>query len=586
MTTDHFLPTDTLIINRYRVRDLIGKGGMGAVYRAYDRLTGDDVALKHVTVPNVQLRFSSQTADPSEVNLRLILAQEFKTLASLRHPHIISVLDYGFYESHQPYFTMELLKDAMPLSSLYQLPPAQKADLIIQILEALSYLHRRGIIHRDLKPANVLVNVTADGGHQVKLLDFGLAIAQDYQMDERVVGTLAYLAPEVLQGAPVSRASDLYAVGVMAYELFAQRHPFLKDDTTDFIEQLLTKDPDTSILPDDLSIKPIIEKLITRKVEARYHSADVVIDAISRTGLGVHIEKHTTRESFLQAAQFVGRDEEMHTLSGAFINAIAGQGSAWLVGGESGVGKSRLLDELSVFAVVNGATVLRGQSVKSGGIPYRQWRDPMRRLALCTELSDIEASILKEIVPDIGDLLGRDVPSAPVIEGTAGQQRLILTMIDIISRQKVPLLLLLEDLQWASESLNPLRQLLPLVGSLPLMIVGSYRDDERPHLPDELTGISTLKLNRLRLADIEALSESMLGSTGRQPEIIALLQRETEGNAFFIVEVVRALAEDAGQLNMVGIVTLPEKVMAGGIQAVIKRTSCRIYGVPVNIPLT
>ncbi|MDX2078526.1 MAG: tetratricopeptide repeat protein [bacterium] len=577
MTAEMLLPINTLIINRYRIQDLIGRGGMGAVYRAYDRLTGEDVALKHVTVPNTQLRFASQTPDVSEVNLRLILAQEFKTLASLRHPNIISVLDYGFYDSHQPYFTMELLSNAKPLATLHHLPVPEKVALLIQILEALSYLHRRGIIHRDLKPANVLVNMPDNPTRQAKLLDFGLAIAQDYQTDERVVGTLAYLAPEVLQGAPVSRASDLYSVGIMGYELFAGQHPILKDDTTDFIEQLLTKDPDTSLLPADLPVSDIIRKLISRKVENRYTDANDVIDALSRLkGLPIHIETHGTRESFLQAAQFVGRNDEMNTLSNAFINSIIGQGSAWLVGGESGVGKSRLLDELAIFAVVNGALVLRGQSVKSGGVPYRQWREPMRRLALSTALTDIEASILKDIVPDIGDLIGRDVPDVTRIEGNPGQQRLILTMLDIIARQKTPVLLLLEDLQWASESLQPLRQLLPLVVNLPIMVVGTYRDDERPHLPEELDGINTLKLNRLRLADIEALSESMLGQTGRQPEIISLLQRETEGNAFFIVEVVRALAEDAGQLNMVGVVTLPEKVMAGGIEAVIKRRLDRV----------
>ncbi len=577
MTTDVLLPTDTLIVNRYRIHDLIGRGGMGAVYRVFDRLSGEDVALKHVMVPNTQLRFTTQTPDMGDVDLRLILAQEFKTLASLRHPHIISVLDYGFYDVNQPYFTMELLQNATPLSTLYSLSVTEKVSLLIQILEALSYLHRRGIIHRDLKPANVLVNNPDTPTRQVKLLDFGLAIAQDFQIDEHVVGTLAYLAPEVLQSAPVSRASDLYSVGIMAYELFTGQHPILKDDTTDFIEQLLTKDPDTSLLPDDLPINHIIRKLISRKVADRYTHADDVIDAFTHVdGLQIPIETHHTRESFLQAAQFVGRKKEMTTVSNAFISTIMGQGSAWLIGGESGVGKSRLLDELAIFAVVNGALVLRGQSVKSGGLPYRQWREPMRRLALSTTLTDIEASILKQVVPDIGDLIGRDVPTATVIEGNPGQQRLILTMLDILMRQKSPVLLLLEDLQWASESLAPLRQLLPLVKSLPILVVGTYRDDERPHLPDELAGINTLKLNRLRLADIEALSESMLGETGRQPEIISLLQRETEGNAFFIVEVVRALAEDAGQLNMVGVVTLPEKVMAGGIEAVIMRRLDRV----------
>lgn len=578
MTADNLVLTaDTLIANRYQIHRLIGKGGMGAVYRAYDRLMGMDVALKYVTVPNIQLRFASQTLDGTEVDLRLILAQEFKTLASLRHPHIISVLDYGFYDANQPYFTMELLQNAKPLSAMWGLSMGEKVTLIAQILEALSYLHRRGIIHRDLKPANVLVNNPDDAQRVVKLLDFGLAVAQDYHTDERVVGTLAYIAPEVLQGAPVSRASDLYSVGIMAYELFTGEHPILKDDTTDFIEQLLTQDPDTSKLPEDLPLTPIIRKLIARKVDNRYTHTDEVLRALSQlNGVTILSETHPTRESYLQAAQFVGRDDEMNTLSTAFINTITQKGSAWLVGGESGVGKSRLLDELAIFALVNGALVLRGQSVKSGGLPYRQWRDPMRRLALCTPLSDIEASILKEIVPDIADLIRRDVADAPPMDGNPGQQRLILTMIDVMTRQKMPMLLLLEDLQWASESLNPLKHLLPLVTDLPLMIVGSYRDDERPHLPDELAGINTLKLNRLRIADIEALSQSMLGETGRQPEIISLLQRETEGNAFFIVEVVRALAEDAGQLNMVGIVTLPEKVMSGGIKAVIKRRLERV----------
>lgn len=578
MTADDvLLTTNTLIANRYRIHHLIGRGGMGAVYRAYDRLMGVDVALKYVTVSHTQLHVNSQKSQHAHIDLRLVLAQEFKTLASLRHPYIISVLDYGFYNAHHPYFTMELLQNAKPLSAMLGLSVEEKIHLLTQVLEALSYLHRRGIIHRDLKPANVLVEHPDHAKRIVKLLDFGLAIGQGYQTDERVVGTLAYIAPEVLQGAPVSRASDLYAVGIMAYELLVGEHPILKDDTTDFIEQLLTQDPDTSKLPADLPLTPIIRKLIARKVDSRYAHPDDVLRELSQLGgVAISSETHLTRESYLQAAQFVGREAEMTVLSNALVDAIAQHGSAWLVGGESGVGKSRLLDELAIFALVNGMLVLRGQSVKSGGLPYRQWREPMRRLALCTPLSDLEAGVLKEIVPDIADLIGRPVPDAPRMDGNPAQQRLILTIADVLTRQKTPILLLLEDLQWASESLAPLKHLLPLVGDLPLMIVGSYRDDERPHLPNELAGIRVIKLNRLRLADIEALSRSMLGEVGRQPDIISLLQRETEGNAFFIVEVVRALAEDAGQLNMVGVVTLPEKVMSGGIQAVIKRRLERV----------
>src|SRR5688572_13971244 len=100
---------------RYILEQKLGEGGMGAVYRATDRLTRDTVALKQVSVPVEKLQFASQTLMGKSNNFQLALAQEFKTLASLRHPHIISVLDYGFDEVRQPYLTMELLKNAPTL---------------------------------------------------------------------------------------------------------------------------------------------------------------------------------------------------------------------------------------------------------------------------------------------------------------------------------------------------------------------------------------------------------------------------------------------------------------------------------------
>lgn len=550
-----------MTVKRYRMIDQIGQGGMGRVFRAVDRLSGQIVALKQVTISNT---------DAAE--LRLSLAQEFKTLASLRHPHIISVLDYGFDSDRQPYFTMEFLDAARTLAQYgAACSERQKYEAIFQILQALAYLHRRGIIHRDLKPANVLV--TTEGN--AKVVDFGLAIPREYE-DERVVGTLAYIAPETLQGAQPSQASDLYAVGLMAYELLSGRHPFDLSDSTLFIEQLLTSEPDLSVLDIKRDIVPIIGRLLARYPEGRYHDAAQVIDDLQRA-LQYSIELDTTlRESFLQAATFVGRRDELNTLHAALRDALAGHGSAWLVGGESGVGKSRLLDELRTLALVEGALMMRGQSVQSGGLPYRQWRDPMRRMVLDTPLSDLEAGVLQEIVPDIEDLIGRKIPPIQRLEGAPGQQRLIQTIIDLFKRQDQPMVVLLEDLQWASESLQPLKVLNQQLADLPILIVGTYRDDERPELPDELPDMQVVKLHRLSVSEIAALSQSMLGQAGENPNVVDLLQRETEGNTFFIVEVVRALAEDAGDLHKVGMVTLPGRVVAGGIQAVIRRRLRRV----------
>lgn len=563
-----------LIDHRYELQSPLGEGGMGVVYRAFDRLTGQTIALKRVTVPDTQLDFATRHVFNDTVDVKVSLAQEFKTLASLRHPHIISVLDYGFDPQGQPYFTMDLLEDAVTiLKAGKEQPIEQRVKLITQTLQALAYLHRRGILHRDLKPDNVLV---VNG--EVKVLDFGLATAYDQMAQPEasgIAGTLAYLPPEVLQGQPPTQAADLYAVGVIAYELLTGSYPFPFKDMTDLLMNIVSTTPELTPLGDNVAVQHVIGRLLARQPADRYNGEAIqVITALNDAfDLPVPPESRAVRDSFLQAARFVGRDAELQQLETALDASINGQGSGWLVGGESGVGKSRLLDELRVRALVRGVLVLRGQAVSDGGgLPYQLWREPLQRLVLSTELSDLEAGILQKLVPDMGALLQRDIPPAPDLEGEAGQQRLLLTIASLFRRQARPVLLLLEDLQWSIESLEVLNQhLTRMLPELPLLVVGSYRDDERPDLPEKLTGLQHLKLQRFDNPTVAALSESMLGLPGRQPDVIDLLRRETEGNVFFLIEVVRALAEDAGQLSDIGTITLPQSVLAGGIMQIIRR---------------
>jgi tetratricopeptide (TPR) repeat protein len=185
-------------------------------------------------------------------------------------------------------------------------------------------------------------------------------------------------------------------------------------------------------------------------------------------------------------------------------------------------------------------------------------------------------AVLKEIVPDIGALIGREVGSPPELDARPAQQRLIGTLAELFRKQNQPMLLILEDLHWALESLPPLHSLTQIVSDLPLLITASYRDDERPDLPSALPKMRPMMLQRLDADNIAVLSESMLGEAGRHPEMIALLQRETEGNVFFLVETARALAQAAGRLSDIGRAGLPETVFAGGVQAVLQRRLAQV----------
>ena len=552
-----------LFANRYLLQSIMGEGGMGSVYRAEDRLTGRQVALKRVLTFNDDDTLS----ETDETDFRLALAQEFKILASLRHPNIISVLDYGFDDKRQPFFTMELLTNAQTILRVAKDQPLRtKIDLLIQLLYALAYLHRRGIVHRDLKPENVLVQ---DG--QVKVLDFGLSAAAG--QSGITSGTLPYMAPEVLHGEEVSPASDLYAVGVIGFEIFAGQLPFDDQWIDRMLESILETTPDLTRLGTNEQLNVVIGKLLSKAPNDRYPDTLTTIHALSDViGLPVPPENRAIRDSFLQAAHFVGRTEEMHLLTTALTEALQGSGSAWLIGGESGVGKSRLLNEIATLALIQGALVLRGQAIQEGARPYEMWLDGLRRLAISADLSDDEASVLKGVVPEIAVLLDRYVPELPFDEPGEQRGKLFLTLVQMLRKQSQPILIMLEDLQWAGdESLALLREIISLTPDLPLIIVGAYRADESPKLHDLLPETQLILLRRLSEAELRQMSEAMLGEVGRQPEVIDLLERETEGNAFFLVEVTRALAEEAGQLSQIGKSTLPAHVFAGGMQRIIQR---------------
>jgi len=224
---------------------------------------------------------------------------------------------------------------------------------------------------------------------------------------------------------------------VIAYQLFTGRHPFIPDDSNLDVMKLLRN---LSIpVVDDLPnpIQPILLRLLAKDPSDRYDDASAVITELAAAlDQPVVFESAPIRDSYLQAANFVGREAEFDQLTAALKAAVAGNGSAWLIGGESGVGKSRLVDELADV----GAGRRRAGAARTGGHgrrhTYHLWHDILRHLCLQTRLSPLEAGVLKAIVPDIGALLKRPVAERPELAPESAHQRLLNVIAQVFSRQK------------------------------------------------------------------------------------------------------------------------------------------------------
>ena len=211
----------TTINERYQIETELGQGGMGTVYRARDTTLERDVAIKLISGASLG----------QEGHQRLL--SEAKTIAQLDHPNIVTVFDAGEYEG-SPYIVMQLVEGG----TLHEQRPDsldEKLQIIMQVCTALDHAHQHGIIHRDLKPENVVL--TPNG--MAMLMDFGLARSVTSRMtaEGNIVGTVFYMAPEQAMGQEIDARADLYALGVMLYEMATGELPFEDDNPMAVITQ-------------------------------------------------------------------------------------------------------------------------------------------------------------------------------------------------------------------------------------------------------------------------------------------------------------------------------------------------------------
>src|SRR5579862_5218604 len=253
-------------IGKYDVIDVIGRGGMGVVYKAIDPHLDRQVAIKMMTGGFV---------DNPDLLKRFF--REAQSLGSLQHPNIVTVYDLGDFGGN-PYMVMEFMEgeglDAV-LAGRRQLSALEKSNIIVQVCNGLSYAHGRGIVHRDIKPANIMLG--KDGG--VKLFDFGIAHIGDHSVTKtgQIVGTLSYMSPEQVNGKPVDARTDLFSTGVVLYQLFTNHLPFEGESTATTLLKIIYDPPPPlknflSSYPPEL--EAVLGRALAKDREERYHSAD------------------------------------------------------------------------------------------------------------------------------------------------------------------------------------------------------------------------------------------------------------------------------------------------------------------------
>lgn len=546
-----------LLRERYRLESEIGRGGMGIVYRATDLELMREVAVK--VLP--------ETLSSPDARKRLL--REARAAAALNHPHIISVYDVGEAEG-VPFFVMELVNGP----SLSQVRPAEMPRIVNiarQICDALEHAHANNIVHRDLKPQNVLMSTASETG-SVKLADLGLALPSYAARISRagvIVGTAAYMAPEQALGQQVDGRADLYALGVLLYELTTGRVPFKGPDPLAVVSQHIHASvvPPRVLRPEmPRALEAVILRLLAKDPAQRFANA-VETELALRASLTA---EHTTTEGdadavaildALSRGHLVGRATELAELRDLWRRAREAHGHAVLLSGEPGAGKTRLAREITVQAALDGAVVLTGGCYEyEATTPYmpfveafRRWvREQKDNEALRGTLGDSARQIAK-LAPEIERRLGpcADCPELPPHEERLLFFDAVVKVFANLARNK-GLLFYGDDLHWADRgTLWLLGHLLRQLREERVLIVGAYRETEldRAHpLAKALVDwnrerlVTRIALRRFDRSETSAQLGALLGENV-SGEFADVVHHETEGNPFFVEEVLKALIE-------------------------------------------
>jgi serine/threonine protein kinase/tetratricopeptide (TPR) repeat protein len=573
-------------VGPYQLTHPIGRGGMGDVWRAVHADTGSVVALKLVSLPKWRALEG--------------IRREIGALARIRHPNVIPIVASG-EDGGSPWYAMELVDGSTlrawidtrhPTTQLptsfatlqtewttetveVERPPEPAAEapifaprgrvpvrdvvrLVGALCGALAAVHGEGVVHCDLKPENVLLR--PDGTPVVA--DFGLASLRGvagrevFEFDGAITGTVAYMAPE--QGIPgtVDARADLYALGCIAYEMASGTLPFFGTNTREILARKRTHaaPPLREVAPDvPAALAGLVDALLATEPSSRIGYAVDAALALHRA-FPDEVPSPAPAKRSLYRARLLDRDGPLAVL----IAAVDGPDDPGicLIGGEGGVGKTRVALELARHAGATGRIVLLGEHPPDRSMPLAGLRGPLRRIGeFARDLGPDEvervlgsrAAGLARYEPSLG-------PSDVAAVASTGEQAVHRLFADVAATllafaARRPVLVVLDDLQWADElTLGFLRhvQASPVPN---VRFVATWRIDEGAAVRELVASGPTVgvTVGKLDAAGVAALASSMLATPSVPDDLASLLTRRSGGNPFFVAEWLR-LAYDEGWL--------------------------------------
>jgi predicted ATPase/phosphoribosyl 1,2-cyclic phosphodiesterase/anti-anti-sigma regulatory factor len=532
-----------LLKGRYRIESKLGDSQFGQIFIA------TDIPLNRKVAVTILSSSFSQKA----INQFIYQAQQ---IMNLNHPHIALVFDSG-EERGLFYIVAELigeprLKDLLAAQAGHPIPAEQARAISLKIIRALEYAHSHGVIHSNLTAWNVLL------AHDVKLINFGLGRMEEGRyLPDGPLALLeaAYLAPEQILGRSPGARTDLYALGVIMYELFTGQPPFVGSDSK-VMEAHLKQAPRP---PRELnprlsrSLEYLILKLLAKDPDDRYATAHQTHQILSSLIISEENDPGLIPLRDPDLKPFVGRQDELNQMI-ALWQEVREVGTArlLLIRGEAGIGKSRLVAEFLRQAVLDpGFPVVVGHCTPFG-MPYAPYAEIFvsifkKGLVNPQKMAD-QAPYLVQQIPVLAPILSleAEMTAAVSLDFRRAQQYFFETVLGILAELD-PAVLFLEDAQFLDEATIALTRFLVRHGHSALLIIAAGRADEQ-----ELNGWfnvfqidkkETIVLQPLVPPAVETYLQSLMGGP-ISDAVMTTIQRRSRGNPYFIEEFTRHLIED------------------------------------------